>query len=174
MMLGMSLSAFTTLHVVISLMALAAGFATVRAMLAGRIAPRWTALFLATTILTSMTGFGFPATALTPGHIFGFASLAALGVAVAALYFGRLHGWWRPAYVVTALIAFYLNAFVAVLQAFLKIGFLHSLAPTQAEPPFAIAQIALLAAFAVIGFMTLRRFHPPLAAAGLAAAPNTP
>ena len=83
-----------------------------------------------------------------------------LAVALLALYVFRLEGPWRSVYVATALAALYFNVFVGVVQAFQKLAFLQPLAPTQSEPPFAIAQLAVLAIFLALGFLALRRFHP--------------
>jgi hypothetical protein len=158
--LGLSLSAFTTLHVVISLVGIATGFIVLYGMLSSQKLEAWTALFLATTVLTSVTGFMFPIGGLTPGLVIGAISLIVLAVALAALYAFRLAGPWRWIYVVTALLALYLNVFVGVVQAFQKLPFLQPLAPTQSEPPFAVAQLAVLAIFLVLGFQAVRRFHP--------------
>jgi len=165
MILGLSLSAFTTLHVVISLIGIASGLVVLYAMLGSQRPGGWTALFLATTILTSVTGFMFPIGGLTPGLIVGAISLALLALALLALYVFRLAGSWRRVYVATALAALYLNVFVGVVQAFQKLAFLQPLAPTQSEPPFAIAQLAVLAIFLALGFLALRRFHPVSGAA---------
>jgi len=160
MILGMSTSAFTLLHVVISLIAIATGFVVVAGMLRSNVAPGWTGLFLATTILTSVTGFLFPADKVLPSHIVGGISLVVLTIATAALYTFRLMGSWRWLYVASAIVALYLNVFVLVAQAFLKIGFLKALAPTGSEPPFLIAQGVVLVAFVLLGIKTLRSFHP--------------
>jgi hypothetical protein len=120
----------------------------------------WTALFLATTILTSVTGFLFPFTSFTPARAVGFISLAVLAVAVLDLYVFRLNGWWRWIYVAAAAIALYLNVFVAVVPAFQKLSFLHAPAPTQSEPPFLLAQILVLAIFVMLGIFAAIRFHP--------------
>jgi hypothetical protein len=160
MTLGLSLSAFTTLHVVISLIGIASGLVVLYAMLTSRRLDGWTALFLATTILTSVTGFMFPFNGVTPGHVVGAISLVVLALALLALYIFRLAGAWRWLYVATAVAALYLNVFVAVVQAFQKIAFLQPLAPTQSEPPFAVAQIATLLLFLALGFLAIRRFHP--------------
>jgi len=85
MILGLSLSTFTTLHVIISLIGIGAGLATVFGMLGGRHLGGWAALFLITTILTSATGFLFPFTTLLPSHIVGIISLVVLAIAVIAL-----------------------------------------------------------------------------------------
>jgi len=163
MILGLSLSAFTTVHVIISLVAIAAGLVVVFGMLGNKRLPGWTALFLLTTILTSATGFLFPFDKLLPSHITGIISLVVLAIALLALYVFRLSGGWRWIYVVAAVAALYLNVFVAVVQSFMKVSFLTPLAPTQSEPPFLIAQLAVLAIFAVLGFLAVKRFHPAAA-----------
>jgi len=163
MILGMSFSTFTTLHVVISLIGIASGLIVLFGMIGGRRLPGWTALFLATTVLTSVTGFLFPFSQLLPSHVVGAISLVVLAVALAALYVFRLSGPWRWVYVVTAVLALYLNVFVGVVQAFQKLPFLQPLAPTQSEPPFAAAQIVVLAACAVLGYLAVARFHPTAA-----------
>jgi hypothetical protein len=163
--LGLSLSQFTTLHVAISLVAIAAGFVVLYGMLTGQRPGGWTLLFLAATVLTSVTGFMFPIGGLTPGLVIGAISLVLLAIALLALYAFRLAGPWRWLYVATALAALYLNVFVGVVQAFQKLPFLQPLAPTQSEPPFAVAQLAVLAVFLVLGFAALRRFQPMAAAA---------
>jgi hypothetical protein len=165
MVLGLSLSAFTTLHVVISLIGIASGLIVLYGMLAGHRMNGWTALFLLTTILTSVTGFLFPFNGWLPSHAVGAISLVVLAAAVFALYVFRLSGAWRWIYVASALAALYLNVFVGVVQAFQKLAVLQPLAPTQSEPPFAIAQLVVLAIFLAAGFLAVRRFHPAAAVA---------
>jgi hypothetical protein len=160
MTLGLSLYAFTILHVVISLIAIASGFVVVAQMIGGRKSEPWTALFLATTILTSVTGFMFPSTAFGPPHVFGVISLVVLALAVVGWYQRRLAGSWRWIYVVTATIALYLNVFTLVVQIFQKVPPLNALAPTQTETPFLIAELIALVAFIWIGIRATRRFHP--------------
>lgn len=160
MILGMSLPTFTLFHVVLSLIGIAAGFVTLFALFSSKPPGGWTTLFLSTTILTSVTGYFFPVNRILPSHIVGAVSLVALAAAVVALYRFRLAGAWRWIYVVSALAALYLNVFVGVVQAFLKIPPLHDLAPTQSDPPFVIAQGIVLLAFIAIGFVAVRRFHP--------------
>ena len=121
MVLGMSLSAFTTLHVVISLIAILAGLIVMFGMLGSNPMPGLTAIFLLFTILTSATGFLFPFNGVTPGDVVGALSLVLLAIACIALYVMKLSGAWRWIYVVTALISLYLNVFVLVIQSFLKI-----------------------------------------------------
>ena len=124
----------------------------------------WTALFLATTVLTSVTGFFFPVTGFLPSHAVGILSLVFLAAALFAFYVYHLAGAWRWIYVVGAVVALYFNVFVGVVQAFRKVSFLEPLAPTQSEPPFLVAQLAVMAIFIVLGVLAVRRFHPPKAA----------
>ena len=160
MILGMSLSTFTTVHVVISLIGIVSGFFAVYGMLNGR-RPGWcTTLFLVTTVLTSVTGFFFPLHGITPAIVFGIISLVVLAIALAALYAFHFRGAWRWIYVVTALLALYLNSFVAVVQAFQKIPSLRAFAPTQSEPPFAVAQGLLALLFLWLGYRTVKTFRP--------------
>src|SRR5262249_12022721 len=133
MMLGLSLSAFTTLHVIISLIAIVAGLIVMFGMVGSTRPGRLTDIFLLFTILTSVTGFMFPFGGVTPGIIIGVLSCVLLAVACAALYAMHLAGPWRWIYVLTALVSLYLNVFVLVIQSFLKIPALHALAP--GEPP---------------------------------------
>jgi hypothetical protein len=159
-MLGMPAAAFTLLHVIISLVGIVAGAVCIFGLLKGRLERGWTALFLAFTALTDLTGYLFHPFAGTPAEIVGFISLAALLLAAFALYGRRLAGHWRAAYLASTLFALYLNCFVAVIQAFGKIEVLKALAPTQKEPPFLAAQAALLAAFLILGWSVTRRFRP--------------
>jgi hypothetical protein len=69
-------------------------------------------------------------------------------------------GPWRLGYVITAVMAQYLDVFVLVVQAFLKVPALHKLAPNQNEPPFAIAQGIVLVAFVVLGVLAAKHFRP--------------
>ena len=160
MILGMSTSAFTLLHVVLSLIGIATGFVVVAGMFGSKTVDGWTAVFLATTVLTSVTGYFFPVDRVLPSHIVGAISLVALAFALLAFYRYRLEGSWRWIYVVTALVALFLNVFVAVAQAFQKVPFLNALAPTQSAPPFIVTQLVVLLAFVGLGIVALRSFHP--------------
>ena len=160
MILGMSLESFTVLHVALSMVAIFAGFIVVGGMFSNAGLVGWTAFFLATTILTDITGFMFPLTTITPALVVGVISSLILVVALVALYVYRLAGRWRLVYVVTALTGLYLNVFVLIVQSFQKVSFLQPLAPTGAEPAFVIAQSATLAAFVVIGILAAMNFHP--------------
>ncbi len=162
-MLGLSLSAFTTLHVVISLVGIVAGLAVLPGILGGQRPGQLTLLFLVTTALTSITGFMFPFNGLLPSHVVGGISLSVLALAFLGLYLFGLAGAWRWIYVVGAVAGLYFNVFVLIAQAFQKVGPLHALAPTQSEPPFAIAQVALLVVFLFLGTRAVRRFHPAAA-----------
>ena len=160
MILGMSLSTFTTVHVVISLAGILSGLVVVAGLLGNRRMDGWTALFLATTVATSVTGFFFPFHGLDPADYVGILSLLVLLLAILARYPQHLRGGWRKVYVITAVIALYFNCFVAVVQSFQKIPALHTFAPKGNEPPFAAAQLVLLVLFVVLGVMAARRFRP--------------
>ncbi len=157
MILGLSVEAFTKLHVIISLIGIIAGMVWLAATLAGRRLNAVTALFLVTTILTSATGFLFHSKAIGPPHILGVLSLVILAATLYALYVRRAEGVWRAVYVGTATAALYFNWFVLVVQAFGKIPALHALAPKGNEPPFAVAQGVVLVAFVALGWLAVRR-----------------
>jgi len=157
MIFGMDI--YTFVHVALSLIGIVTGIIVLFGWLADVRLPGWTALFLATTVLTSATGFGFPFDKLLPSHIVGIISLIVLAIALYALYGAHLNGAWRWIYVVTAMIALYLNVFVLIVQAFIKIPTLNALAPTQAETPFVATQGAVLLAFVVLGLLATRRFR---------------
>jgi hypothetical protein len=161
MVFGMTLANYTIAHVIISLVGIASGLIVLFGLLSGKRLNGWTGLFLATTVITSVTGFGFPVEHFLPSHGVGIISLVALAIAVLALYAKNLAGGWRRTYVITAVLALYLNCFVAVVQSFEKIAPLRALAPTQSEPPFAIAQLAMLALFVGLGIAAARRFREP-------------
>jgi hypothetical protein len=161
-MLGLSLANFTLLHVVISLIAIVAGLIVMFGMLGSRSMPGLTAVFLILTILTSVTGFGFPVDKLLPSHVIGIISLVLLAIACVALYAMGLKGVWRPIYVVTALVALYLNVFVLVIQSFLKIPTLTALAPGNppSGPVFGVVQGLVLLFFAIVIIGVWRRYRP--------------
>jgi hypothetical protein len=160
MILGMSIPAFTLLHVIITLVAIGSGLIAVGGMFASHRLPATTALFLSTTVLTSVTGFLFPIHGFTPALGVGIVSCVILAIALVAYYLKRLTGAWRWIYVITALASLYLNVFVLVVQSFVKVAALNALAPTQSEPPFAIAQGAVLAIFVLIGIAAVAKFRP--------------
>jgi len=144
----------------LSLVGIASGFVVAAGMLKSDRMANWTLLFLAMTVATSVTGFGFRRDQLLPSHIVGIISLVLLAVAILALYVYALRGAWRWVYVASAVASLYLNFFVLIVQAFLKVPALHALAPTQNEPPFALVQGIALIAFIALGAVAVRRFHP--------------
>src|SRR5579863_3618434 len=152
-------------HVILSLLGMLSGVVVAYGLLTGKPFGAWTALFLATTILTSATGFLLPPFGFDPPRAVGLISLVLLALAVAALYGFRLARAWRWIYVVTATIALYLNVFVGVIQAFAKLPFLQPLAPTQTEPAFVVVQALVLLAFIALGALAVIRFHPEIRAA---------
>src|ERR1700674_4811479 len=141
----MSTSTYTLVHVLISLVGIGSGLVVVFGLLAGKRLDGWTALFLVTTVATSVTGFGFPFDHLLPSHKVGIISLIVLAVAIPARYAFHLAGAWRWIYVVAAVIALYLNVFVLIVRSFEKVPSLKAMAPTQSEPPFLIAQLVVMA-----------------------------
>jgi hypothetical protein len=154
----MSLQTFTLIHVLISLVGIGSGIIVMYGLLTSQRLDRWTAVFLFTTALTSLTGFLFPFTAFTPAIKLGIISLVVLAVAIVTRYFLRLT--WRKTYVIAACLLLYFNVFVLVVQSFEKVPPLRAIAPTQKELPFAIAQIAVLVLFGVLTTIAVRRFHP--------------
>ena len=155
----MILTAFTLAHVLISLAGIASGFVVMYGLVAAKRFDFWTAFFLLTTVLTSVTGFFFPVEHFTPGHALGIVSLLVLPVAIFARYRQNLAGAWRPTYVISAVISLYLNVFVLIVQSFQKIPALAVLAPTQSEPPFLVAQVVALALFVALGIVATIRFR---------------
>jgi hypothetical protein len=156
---------FTVIHVLISLVGILAGFVVVFGLIAGRRLDGWTGVFLATTVATSLTGFGFPTERLLPSHIVGIVSLVVLAATIFARYSRRLQGLWGTSYVVGAVLSLYLNFFVLVVQAFLKIPTLKTLAPTQAETPFKLTQAVVFTLFLALGSFAVVRFRRTFAAA---------
>ena len=157
MVLGMSLEAFTLIHVLISLSGIATGAIVTYGFLTNQKLDRWTAVFLITTALTSLTGFLFPFTVVTPAIKLGIISLAVVSVAIVTKYL--LRPVWRKTYVIAACIALYFNVFVLVVQSFEKIPSLKAIAPTQKEPPFAVTQIAFFLVFVVLTALAVKRFR---------------
>jgi len=159
MILGMTTSTFTLVHVLLSLVGIGSGFIVIFGLLNGKRLDGWTAIFLASTVATSATGFLFPFDHLLPSHKVGIISLVVLAVAVLARYAFHMTGPWQRFYVVCAAVALYLNVFVAVVQAFLKVPALQAMAPTQTEPPFLVAQTLVLLVFVGLTILAAKRFH---------------
>ena len=166
MILGMTTATYTLIHVLISLVGIVSGLVVVFGLLRGKRLDGWTALFLATTVATSVTGFGFPFDHLLPSHKVGILSLVLLAIAILARYAFHLAGSWRVVYVISAVVALYLNVFVGVVQAFEKVQALKALAPTQKEPPFLVAQLVVLVIFIALTILAAIKFrNQPLRAA---------
>jgi hypothetical protein len=171
MIIGMSVATFTTVHVIISLIAIASGFIVIFGMIGSHRLPKLTALFWVMTVLTTVTGFMF---LLVPGLVKGFTPAMATGVvatvafviALVALYVKNLYGRWRWIYAVTAVMSLYLNIFVLVVQSFQKLKILNPLAPSLGPPfaapqdfQFAASQGAALVIFVVLGVIAALKFR---------------
>lgn len=159
MILGMSAATYTLVHVLISLIGIGSGVVVLYGMIERKRLDGITAIFLTTTVLTSVTGYGFPTEHILPSQIIGAISLIVLTVAILARYSFHLSGSWRKIYVITAAIALYLNVFVLVVQSFLKVPNLNALAPTQKEPPFLLAQLVVMLIFIILTAFAVKRFR---------------
>lgn len=151
------MSAFTIVHVLISLLTIAAGIGVVRGLIAGagRIGPA--TAFVAGTALTDATGFGFPFTTLLPSHVVAIVSLLVLALVLYARYATRFTAAWRRTYAVGLVVSLYFNVFVLVVQLFQKVPALQRLAPTQSEAPFLLAQLAVLVAAIALSVAAAQR-----------------
>jgi hypothetical protein len=103
----MILGAFTLFHVLLSLLGILSGLVVEYGLLASKRLDGWTALFLWTTVATSVTGFLFPFHHFMPSHVVGVLSLVALAVALYARYTRQLADTSRRTYGVTAMVALY-------------------------------------------------------------------
>jgi len=157
MILGMT--TFTFVHVAISLIGIASGCVVIYGLLNAKRLDGWTAVFLVSTVLTSATGFGFPFFVLLPSHKIGVLSLVLLAAAIVGRYVRHLAGAWRWIYVVSAVLAQYFNVFVLIVQLFRRVPALQALAPTQSEPPFLVTQVVVLAVFAWLTVVAVKRFR---------------
>ncbi len=160
MIFGLSTATYTLVHVIISLVAILSGLIVLRGMLRSDRMDTMTLVFVVFTALTNLTGFGFPIHGQTPALTLGLISSVVMVVEIVARYMFGMRGFWRPVYVVTAVTTLWFNVFVLIVQSFQKIGPLHALAPNGTEPPFAVAQGIGLIAFAVAGYLAVRRFRP--------------
>jgi hypothetical protein len=154
------LQIFTLVHVAISLIGILTGIIVAFGMLSAKRLDGMTAVFLATTVLTSVTGYFFPYHGFKPSYAVGAISLVVLAIAIYARYSRHMAGGWRRTYVITAMIALYLNCFVLVAQSFMKVPALNALAPTDSEPPFLISQIVVMLIFIVWTVFAVKKFHP--------------
>jgi len=155
----MLLSAFTLFHVLISLVGIGSGFVVLYGFLASKKFDGWTSLFLWTTVATSVTGFLFPVHKFLPSHAVGLLSLLILGIAIYARRNRHLMRAWGRTFAAMSVLALYFNVFVLVVQLFQKVPFLRELAPTQSEPPFQVAQLAVLVFFIAVGILATVRFR---------------
>lgn len=153
------MNTFTLFHVLLSLVGLASGLVVVGAWLAGKHLPKWAMLFFVTTAATSITGFFFPFSGVTPGIAVGVISLLIVAVAWFATSLKRKAGTWSTIFTICGVAILYFNFFVLVAQLFQHTPALHALAPTQAEPPFAIAQLVVLAIFVPLGISAAKRMR---------------
>jgi len=158
------ITTFTVIHVVLSLVGIIAGLIVAGGLVAGRRLDGWTGLFLVTTVLTNVTGFGFPFVTFLPSHGVGILSLVVLPVVIAARYWKQLTGAWRTVYVVGAVLALYLNVFVLLAQLFRRLPALIAAAPTQKEPPFLVTQLVVLGLFVWLGRAAVKGFRAESAA----------
>src|SRR5204862_6860171 len=156
MILGLSITTYTLLHTVLSLVGIVAGLVTTGALATGTRLDRWAAVFMVTTVLTRVTGFGFPFDKVLPSHVVGVVSLVVLLAAIVADYVKHRAGAWRTTYAVGVVLATYLNVFVLVAQLFKRIPVLFLLAPTQSEPPFALTQGLAVLLFVWLGVAAVR------------------
>ena len=163
-MTHLSMDPLTLSHVAITLIAIASGLVVLAQMLKSSFSGGLTGLFLATTVLTSVTGFVFfhPAGAPTPAQITGVLALLVLVPTLAGLYLKHLAGAWRPIYVVGAVISLWLNVFVLIIQSFQKIPspFQPMEGATPGGPVFGAVQGIVLIAFIVAGWRATKKFHP--------------
>ena len=155
----MILNIFTLVHVILSLIGIGAGLVVMLGFLSGKPLGSANALFLWTTILTSVTGYFFPFHGFKPSYVVGAISLLFLALAVVALRAGQLAGAWRKTYVISAMIGLYLNVFVLIAQLFMKVPALKALAPTGTEPAFKFTQLTVLVIFFILTILSAVRFR---------------
>jgi hypothetical protein len=153
------LSVLTLVHVVISLIGIVSGLVVTYGLLRSQRMDGLTALFLVTTVATSLTGFLFPFHKLLPSHILGVISLVLLAFAIAGRYAFNLAGAWRRVYSITVVLSLWLNVFVLIAQLFMKVPALHPLAPTGSEPPFLVAQTVVMIIFIALAVLAAKNFR---------------
>jgi hypothetical protein len=151
--------ALVYIHTAISLAALFLGIPMIYALLGGRLSAKWTNWFLITAIATTVTGFMFPFSVVTPAFITGLVASAIFAAVLLARYAFHYRGAWRWIYAAGMVLSLYLLAFVGVVQAFLKIPFVNAFAPTQTEPAFLIAQGGVLLFFGVLTVLAAVKFR---------------
>ena len=156
----MILQIYTIIHTLISLVAIVTGFVVLFGLLGSKRLDAWTKWFLITAVATTVTGFFFPFHGLTPAFTLGIISAVVLAATIYARYPKNLTGPWRWIYVIGAVISFYFNVFVLIVQLFEKVPALHAMAPTQTEQPFKLTQLVVLAFFMLFTVIAAIRFRP--------------
>jgi hypothetical protein len=156
------MSGILLIHVVISLIAIVSGIVVAAGFLAANRHERSTLVYMVTTILTSLTGFLFPFHTVTPAIIVGSLCVLIFIPTALARYSFHLAGIWRSVFIVGAMVLLFFNCLVLIVQSFQKIPVLNALAPNGNEPPILAAQAALLVACVLVGYFSIRRFHPTL------------
>jgi hypothetical protein len=156
------IAALTLFHVIVSLIAIAAGIVLAHGLITRKRYDRWTLIFMVTTAVTVLTGFVFPYNGFTPGIGVGIICVLIFIPTALARYRFAMAGIWRPIFVVGALALFYFNCLVFVVQSFQKIPPLNALAPTGGEPIIGAVQAVVFIAFLIVGFFSIRRFRPTM------------
>ncbi len=161
-MTSLSLDVLTLTHVLITVAAIVTGFVVLGHMRTSRLCNSWTGTFLATSVLTSVTGFVFfHPPGFTPAQGVGIIALLVLAPTLYALYLKHLAGVWRPVYVIGAVISLWFNVFVLVIQLFQKVPVLQPLAGNPPSGPvFGAVQGIVLIAFVIAGWRGVKNFHP--------------
>ena len=154
-----SLAVLLYLHTAISLVAIGAGLVVTAHLLSARVSRFWTDLFLVTAIATSVTGYFFPFSGVTPAQIVGAVALATLAMVLLARHQFRLAGAWRWIYAIGVVTSLYFLLFVLVVQLFRHIPVLQ---PFDGQAPFQVAQLLVLLAIVGAGMGAVRRFRPAL------------
>src|SRR5437660_6649146 len=95
MILGLSITTYTLLHTVLSLVGIVAGLVVAGALATGTRLDRWAAVFLVTTVLANASGFGFPFVKFLPSTLVGAVSLLVLSAVIVPDYANPLAGTWR-------------------------------------------------------------------------------
>jgi hypothetical protein len=157
----------TSFHVLISLVAIAAGFGLVYRLIANGSDSIFAKWFLATTAISLVTGFVFPFNGVTPAIHVGILCSVILLVTLYARHRARLAGIWRPTYVAGVTLLMFFNALVLIIQSFQKIGPLHALAPLGKEPTILACQVILLLGCVAAGILAMLRFKPVVTISGI-------
>lgn len=155
----LALPVLVALHTAVSLIGLVAGACVLRGIFLSRRPGGMTALFLASMLLTDISGFLFPLRQIGLGQVVGALSLVLLVPTILAGSIHRLAGAWRWIYVLGIASTLYLDALIAVFMAFAKLPPLKGAGP---EPLYTV-QLAVLALFIVLGAYGVARFDPKVA-----------